>query len=301
MNVWRFAAVLILSMVAPPVALIFTGAPWGQVALVAAANLGMDVLWVLSPPRSVTMLAVRLAFMVGVMGTALALALRAGMRTGNAPRPWFRRWYALPAWLAAAIAITPHYWLGYGFRTYVMPITAMEPTLLAGDRVVAPLIDRRAVATIHRGEVVAFSGRTADGSAAIRRVIGLPGDRIRIERSIVILNGTPLRREGLGPFVRRFDGMTVTAERYREEVPTGGDPAVVAYEILLRPASPQAEDVEEMTVPPEHLFVLADNRDNAMDSRWTQDVGFIPFARVVARPAFIYWSEDLSRIGARVD
>jgi signal peptidase I len=132
---------------------------------------------------------------------------------------------------------------------------------------------------IKRGDVVAFLYPEDTHQTYVKRVIGLPGDRIRMEGKQVIRNGKPL----VEPYTQHVDALT---ERDRDDFPVGPD----------RLTTPRGLDMfrnhlvnGEIVVPKDALFMLGDNRDNSLDSRYW---GFVPRDYVVGKPLVVYWSYD---------
>jgi signal peptidase I len=177
--------------------------------------------------------------------------------------------------------------------TYTIPSGSMQPTLLVGDYVIAvkhPYRDRLPL----RGEVVVFVG--PGGSDYVKRVIGLPGDRIQVSRGILRVNGERVSRRRIEDFVAGpgQETMAQPVLRYVETLPGG-----FAHPILERSDDGPRDDTEVYSVPEGHIFVMGDNRDNSVDSR-DGSVGFVALDRLLDRPLCIYWAEDPARIGRAV-
>lgn len=141
-------------------------------------------------------------------------------------------------------------------RAYVISGGSMEGTLRIGDH----LVVNKLVGHLRHGEMVVFASPTDPSQTFIKRVIGLPGDRLQIVNKQVIRNGQPL----IETYVSHISSY---ADERRDNFPPQG----------------------EFTVPEGQVFVLGDNRDNSLDSRYW---GAIPQASILARPWFIYWSRD---------
>ena len=112
---------------------------------------------------------------------------------------------------------------------------------------------------VKRGDIMAFLYPADTSQTYVKRVIGLPGDRIRMIDKQVIRNGRAL------------------IEPYTQHI----DPSI----------DPQRDNFAEITVPPDSLFMLGDNRDNSLDSRYW---GYVPRSYVVGKPLVVYWSYDAS-------
>lgn len=183
---------------------------------------------------------------------------------------------------------------------YFVPSGAMAPTLVAGDYLIA---SRPLSYMPVRGDVVVVSSGIT-GSEHVKRLIGLPGDRVSLKGGIIFLNGAALPQTpdgdytvtmGPGPGGTRpacanapvGDGAACVTPRRIEE-PPGHQP----YRILDLGMT-ALDDLPEVTVPEGHLFALGDNRDNSRDSRVLPQaggLGMIPVDAVRARAAFVLWS-----------
>jgi signal peptidase I len=175
-------------------------------------------------------------------------------------------------------------------QAYVIPTGSMEGNLLIGDHM---LVDRLAYADpgpagrrllpyreIERGDIIAFLYPEDTRETYVKRAIGLPGDRIRLEHGQVIRNGKRL----VEPYVQHIGG----PDPYRDDFPRGP-----AYYTTPRGRDMFALHVEngEIVVPPGAIFALGDNRDHSADSRYW---GFVPRTYVVGKPLVVYWSYDAS-------
>ena len=174
-------------------------------------------------------------------------------------------------------------------QAFVVPTGSMEGTVLIGDHV---FVDKLAYSPpgsvsryllpyseVKRGDIVVFRYPMDIRENYVKRVIAIPGDRIRIENKQVILNGKPLD-EPYKVHVREF------SVPYLDNFPDRPDFPV--YEPAQRMI---AENVEngELVVPPGKYFCMGDNRDNSADSRFW---GFVPRENIVGKPVIIWWSYD---------
>jgi len=176
-------------------------------------------------------------------------------------------------------------------QAFVIPTGSMEDTLLIGDHL---LVDKLAYAPpgpltkrllpyqdVKRGDIIVFRYPVDIRQTFVKRVIGIPGDRIRLESKRVYLNGRPLNE----PY--RYN-KTDYFDSYRDSFPNL--PNVNLYQ--------QARDMlvnnvqnGEVVVPPGHYFAMGDNRDSSLDSRYW---GFVPRENIIGKPLIIYWSYDAS-------
>ena len=121
----------------------------------------------------------------------------------------------------------------------------------------------------------------------IKRIVGLPGDRIQELKGVLHINGTPVERERVDDY-SYLDcyGRERVFRQYRETLPNG-----VTYMTLDATPSGSLDNTQIYTVPADHYFAMGDNRDNSLDSR-VPSVGFIPPENLVGRAQFIYNPQD---------
>jgi signal peptidase I len=172
-------------------------------------------------------------------------------------------------------------------QAFQIPSPSMENTLLIGDYLLVNklcygggsvgdyLMPYRRV---QRGDIVVFNYPVDPAQHFVKRVIGVPGDRVRLVNKQVFVNGVPLK-EPYAHFSRPADDL-FRDNFPRLEVAAGETPE---WWIRLRKL---VED-GRLIVPEGHYFVMGDNRDNSSDSRYW---GFVPQANIIGRPLVIYWS-----------
>lgn len=174
-------------------------------------------------------------------------------------------------------------------QAFVIPTGSMEDTLLIGDHL---LVDKLAYAPpgpvsryllpytdVERGDIIVFRYPVDIRQTFVKRVIGVPGDRIRIADKQVFLNGQKINE----PYkFHKTDYM----DPYRDNFP--GQPYVHlgdrATEMLEKHVANG-----EIVVPPNSYFAMGDNRDNSLDSRYW---GFVPRENIIGKPLIIYWSYE---------
>ncbi len=194
---------------------------------------------------------------------------------------------------------------------FYVPSGSMEPTLLIGDELLAtkfpygystaslpsflvlPNTPRVLAALPKRGDVVVFRWPGDRSQVWVKRVIGLPGDRIGLRNGQVWINGTPvdIRSDGTGE-AEAEDGGAVPAARYIETLPGGYE-----HPIFKMAAHGEYDNIADVTVPSGHLFVMGDNRDNSADSRvplTAGGVGLLPIEDLVGRVDAVVGSWDLA-------
>ncbi len=178
--------------------------------------------------------------------------------------------------------------LGMGLTSlhaFVMPTSSMEPSLRPGDYFLVNRLARDA----QRGDIIAFFPYPEDSRETfVKRVIGVPGDRIHIENKVVIRNGEQLNE----PYAEHKDDYI---DSFRDDFP--GQPSV---HLEANGQAMLSKNVVngEVVVPEGAYFVLGDNRDRSLDSRF---IGFVPKTSVVGQPWRIYWSYDESASQTRWD
>jgi signal peptidase I len=196
------------------------------------------------------------------------------------------------------------------FQPFSIPSGSMEDTLLIGDYL---LVSKYAYGYSHfsfplspdffegrvfgrepeRGDVVVFKLPRDTKVDYIKRVIGLPGDRIQMRGGVLYINEVPVERERLPDVVRQEPfGGTTTIVRWRETLPNG-----VSYETLDLTPNGMSDNTSVYEVPEGHFFAMGDNRDNSTDSRFqsaTTGVGYVPFENLVGRAEIIFFSVDES-------
>jgi signal peptidase I len=189
------------------------------------------------------------------------------------------------------------------FQPFNIPSGSLIPTLLIGDYLFVskytygyskhsmpfspPLFSGRVwAAEPKRGDIAVFKLPTDNSTDYIKRVIGLPGDRIQMIDGILHINNVPVTRERIADYVTTDNwGRSTPVIRYRETLPNG-----VSHEIIEREGDTGTFDnTAVFRVPEGHFFMMGDNRDNSLDSR-DRSVGYVPFENFVGRAEIIFFS-----------
>ena len=176
-------------------------------------------------------------------------------------------------------------------RLYHISSASMEPGIEQGDWLWA---ERRTYCgrDPERGDIAVLALPSRPRTVLVKRVIGLPGDRVQIQKGQLYLNGEPVRRDWLESAIHADEsGEAAHRTRFTETLPNG-----TAYTVEVANSDGPLENTEEVTVPEGRYFLLGDNRDHSEDSR-TADVGLVPRASIADRPVRVLWSGDRSRIG----
>ena len=203
------------------------------------------------------------------------------------------------------------------FQPFWIPSGSMKSTLLIGDYLfiskysygyskhslpwsLGPFDGRILGSQPERGDVIVFK-HPRTNEDFIKRLIGLPGDRIQMKQGVLHLNGAPVKMEQTEPFVEPIDpmrtrcsarrdlgeGVVCLKDRFIETLPNGREHVVLNADNNL---SAQTDNTRTFTVPEGHYFFMGDNRDNSNDSR--QGVGMVPYENLVGRAEIIAISSD---------
>jgi signal peptidase I len=172
-------------------------------------------------------------------------------------------------------------------QAFQIPSPSMENTLLVGDYLLVNKLCYGAGGVgdflmpyrhVQRGDIVVFHYPVNPAQHFVKRVIGVPGDRVRLINKRVFVNGVPLK-EPYAHFSRSANDL------FRDNFPRLDVAAGETPEWWLQ-LSKLVED-GQLIVPQGHYFVMGDNRDDSYDSRYW---GFVPQANIIGRPLLIYWS-----------
>ena len=221
--------------------------------------------------------------------------------------------------------------IAWAFRSFIaapfsIPSGSMLPTLYVGDYLFVakwpygysrysfpftfPSFEGRILSNLpKRGDVAVFRPPGAE-IEFVKRVIGLPGDTIEVKGGMLVLNGRAVPRQALPPFalqmsanspckvvppatafVRQVGGKAhCLYPAYRETLPGG-----TSYTVIDQVYNPRVDDFPLTQVPAGHVFMMGDNRDDSLDSRYSPaegGIGFVPVENLVGRALFTFWSTD---------
>ncbi len=176
-------------------------------------------------------------------------------------------------------------------QAFQIPSESMENTLLIGDYLLVDKVhygqggvwgEMLPYSPLRRGDVIVFRYPVRPAEHFVKRVIGLPGDHLRLVDKQVFINGKPLNE----PYVVHRSGRQ---DAYRDEFPNGRGAG--GGDVQARWWSQMRQFVHggELVVPLGMYFAMGDNRDESLDSRYW---GFVPRENIVGRPLVIYWSMD---------
>jgi signal peptidase I len=246
---------------------------WAAAALVwSLLYHGSPYLW--SVWRSTVLPPAIIAFILAGLVLPLSSAIDAARRArrGGARPPVLRRWVIYLA--LAAVPSVPGLAVAAQWQSFIVPSESMVPTLLLGDRLLAVRGYYR-VFRPERGDLCVFTlPQDAAATYFVKRLIGLPGERVQVTGGIVLIDGVPVQRT------------PVAGDRFIETLPNG-----VRHVIIVQHDDAPMENTSVFTVPSGHFFMMGDNRDDSADSR-DPAMGFVPADGLVAAAAFLTYSTE---------
>lgn len=215
---------------------------------------------------------------------------------GKRPTAWHGKLYGLIlitliSAITVNVGVRAFLWSGYE-----SPSSSMLPSLTVGDRYyvskfaygysrfsfplgIAWFEGRLFSREPERGDIAVFRGPQDIEENYIKRIVGLPGDRIQLKDGVLHINGTPVERERIEDY-ELSPGHVVP--QYLETLPNGRVHRIVEE----KGDAGFSDDTAEFTVPDGHYFAMGDNRDNSADSRV---VGYIPTENLIGRLSVVFW------------
>ena len=189
------------------------------------------------------------------------------------------------------------------FEPFNIPSGSMVPTLLVGDYLfvskssygysrysfplsVVPFGGRIFAKNPERGDVAVFRQPNETGISFIKRIVGLPGDRIQVKGGVLHINNISVKRTYMGLATATNGFTTLNFKVYEETLPNGS-----SHLIQERSDNDAYDNTAEYQVPQGHYFMMGDNRDNSRDSRTTA-VGMVPFENLIGRADFLFFSHN---------
>ncbi len=185
------------------------------------------------------------------------------------------------------------------FQPFSIPSGSMMPTLLIGDYLFVSkwsygfskyslpfspdLFDGRILGSSpERGDIIVFRKPNEVQTDYIKRLVGLPGDRVQMRDGVLYINGQAVPKEPDGFFTSESGAQI---PKYRETLPNG-----VTYDTLDAEPNSVGDNTREFVVPADHYFMMGDKSDNSLDSRF--DVGYVPFENLVGKAQVIFFSME---------
>jgi signal peptidase I len=220
------------------------------------------------------------------------IAVKAGEKMDDTIRTFF---------IAALIALCVR---AFAFEPFNIPSSSMEPGLLIGDYLfvtkysygysslsslygLLPVGGRVFESRPERGDVVVFKLPSDNRTDYIKRIVGLPGDKLQMRNGLLYINGAPVTRQKLvEPVEQAYLTPKPNAVDYIETLPGG-------HEHVIREEGDEMDldNTGNFYVPEGHYFAMGDNRDNSLDSR-TNNVSFIPAENLVGKASILFFSID---------
>jgi len=188
------------------------------------------------------------------------------------------------------------------FQPFFIPTASMQSSLMIGDYVLAskysygygkysipyvslPFNGRLLQRQPKRGDIAVFKP-VGQKDAYIKRVVGLPGDKLQVIDGILNINGVALKREKTGTTIDKDSvGRTIEVTQYRETLPSG-----ISYTIQEISDNQYLDNTAVYNVPAGHYFMMGDNRDRSGDSRILSSVGFVPASNLIGKAQFRFFS-----------
>ena len=192
----------------------------------------------------------------------------------------------------------------FAYEPFNIPSESMLPTLLVGDYLFVskysygysryslpwglPLFEGRLwQSEPRRGDVAVFKLPSDNSTDYIKRIVGLPGDRIQMRDGKLFINDQSVVKVRAEDFIYERNGQRFRVPRFVETLPGGP-----RHDTLDFIAAGEHDTTREFVIPAGHYFAMGDNRDNSLDSRARGGVGMVPAENLVGRAEFLFFSTD---------
>lgn len=275
----------LLSWLVPGLGQLYNG-QWAKAVAFAAAGqviIFVSGMWLLSSVAG--MVAIPFIDFFLILAAAIE-ALVSAYRSKDFTARWFNRvgWYAaFVALVVVMFAVNRGVTVTIGVENYQVPAESMKPTIVSGDRIA---VTKRIANEIRRNELLVFRS-PYDDKTLVKRCVAGGLDTVEVRHKMLIVNGQPADE----PFVQHSDdseyqppGAAIDRTQFQQHWEQGK----LDQTFWVR------DNFGPVVVPPGHLFMLGDNRDNSYDSRFW---GPVDRTAVIGKPLYIYFSNDIKRIG----
>jgi signal peptidase I len=209
---------------------------------------------------------------------AIHVAALARRWSASEPRHWYSRWY----WLTGILLLFPLTALfirAFLFQLFDIPSTSMNPSLNQGDYFFVSKF-RYGWSDPQRGDIIVFRVPQLDAAPYVKRIVGLPGDKVQMKGGVLYINGAPVKLRRVGSALGDCVGLgRCPVPQFAETLPGG-------HTELILDSDPNGplDNTQVFTVPANSYFVLGDNRDNSRDSR--EDMGFVSRDSIIGRASY---------------
>lgn len=199
---------------------------------------------------------------------------------------WYSRWYALIAIITLPILFALTF-RTFCYETFDTPASSMSPNVNKGDYFFVKKF-AYSTNTPARGDIIAFN---AGNIVYLKRVIGLPGDRIQVKNGELWINNVLVPRKQIEDYQLPDESGNVALTQFIETLPEGKE-----IRVLEQTSIGLFDNTPAYDVPAQHYFVIGDNRDNSLDSRKHDKFGFIAQENIIGRASVIVWNDKEQKL-----